>query len=590
MKATERSPITLETTLYALVFVLALGLRLTNLGAAPLSETEASFAMQSFKLARGQPFDISTQPVYVTLTGVIFTLFKDSTATARLTPALAGSLLVFLPLLFGSLTRLSAQTRQAGLILALGIALDPALVSLARTAGSPILALTFLFLALGFFWRGSALGTGILGSLALLSGPDLLTGLFGAGIALAAGWTCARAGVIHLKENPFPSTEAHNRSFWLTSLAYAAGTFLIVGLLWLRVPQGLSGLANLAPAYLEGWTRSSAIPALRLPMAIVLYQPLLVLFGVAAAGRVWIRSGSAHSTVDNLSKLFSLGAVAALLPGMLYPARQVSDASWALIPLWALTALEISRMLPGNLARSLRLPALGLAGVFALFLILIGYNLLRLNNLQAQPILYAAIIGGLLLMALIVTILVSLGWHPAVGITGLAWGFTMIFTVYMFAGMWGLSQVRVNQPAELWIEGVGTGQPEVLLRTIDQLSQWKTGLHQTLEIVVNVESPGLQWALRHHSNVTYTKTKSVPVGQQPAILITDAGQAQSISRNYRGQELVWNRIPAWEGTLPPNLLRWITFREMPTTTQTIILWARNDLFPGGSASMPESQP
>jgi hypothetical protein len=578
MKPSERTTVTIETALYALAFTLALSLRLLNLGAAPLSDFEAAFASQAYKLAQGQAIDVGPQPAYVVLTSIVFALFKDSNSTARLIPAFAGSLLVFLPVLFRSFASISGWMRYAGLILAFGLALDPALVALSRMAGSPILALTFLVLTLGFIGRGNAAGTGISASLALLSGPSLITGLLGLGGA-AVIWYFMPAGIIETTHIIALSGEARSKRFWSRSILFAASAFMVVGLVWLALPQGLAGLAQLIPAYVMGWTQASGVPALRLPATLLFYQPLITVFGLAAIGFAWFGGRKQSHPAEGLGRLLSLWALIALLPGLLYPSRQVFDAVWAVIPLWILTAILLSQLVPGRLHPSLRLPALGLAGLTAMFLGLIWYNLLRLGNLQAQPILYAAIIGGLIVMALIVIVLASLAWHPSVAAVGLAWGFTAVAGLTMFAGMWGMSQVRTNQPAELWMVEPGAGQVNELIRTIHQLSQRQTGLYQAIDIVTDIDSPALHWALRRFQNMVFTR--SIAYDQQPAIILTEGAHPHPRqSSAYRGQELVWRLKPAWEGAAPPNLLRWLTFRESPTTSQTIILWARSDLFIG----------
>jgi len=104
----------------------------------------------------------------VLLTGLLFFLFGDSNAIARLWPALAGSLLVLLPWTFrGYLARYPAG-RIAGLVLAFGLALDPGLVAASRLAGGPMLAAGFGLLALGFAYDRRSLPFGILGGLALI--------------------------------------------------------------------------------------------------------------------------------------------------------------------------------------------------------------------------------------------------------------------------------------------------------------------------------------------------------------------------------------------------------------------------------------
>ena len=176
--------LTLEDTLYILAFGLALGLRLFQLSAAPLSDEEANWALQALDLFSGRQPQLGAQPAYVLLTGLSFAIFNSSTFLARLLPALAGSLLVLLPAVLRPLSGETIHLRVAGLVLAFGFALDPGLVVMSRTAGSLIPALAFGILAMALFARRWMIAAGIAAGLALLSGPALMHGL----LILAISW------------------------------------------------------------------------------------------------------------------------------------------------------------------------------------------------------------------------------------------------------------------------------------------------------------------------------------------------------------------------------------------------------------------
>jgi hypothetical protein len=47
---------------------------------------------------------------------------------------------------------------------------------------------------------------------------------------------------------------------------------------------------------------------------------------------------------------------------------------------------------------------------------------------------------------------------------------------------------------------------------------------------------------------------------------------------YRGQDFAWRQTPLWNSALPQDWIRWVSLREMPKSGETIILWARDDLF------------
>ena len=583
MKSSKQNLITLEHVLYILAFGLALSLRLLNLGAAPLSEFESELALRALDLASGRAGLVGTQPAYIVLTGLIFSIFKASEATARFFPAFTGSLLVFIPLLFKSLFGTTSRTRTAGVLFAFAVALDPGLVAASRLVGGPIPALVFSLLAAGFIWQGKGALAGFLAGLAVMSGPTFIEGAVALGLA-AAGTALLqyKPGSNHVFQPELPH-HLHEPLFWQKSGLFAGTAFLIGGLLWLRFPQGLAELANTIPSYLAGWLQPSGIPALRLPASLLLYQPLAVIFGLAGIFRAWFKP----SFQPDPDRFLSLWAGCALILAMIYPSRQVTSTVWALIPLWLLAASELSQHSLPQPNSPQRLPGLSLAGIVAFFIFLLWYNLLRLGNLNAQLYLYAAIIGGLFMMTVIVVILVSLGWGFEAARFGLVWGSSLIMALYMLSAMWGASQTRSNDPIEFWTIAPGTGQEKQLLATLEDLSTWQYGLKNMVNIHTNLTSPGLRWALRNFPNVSYMTTLDYDLA--PDVILSSSPQTEAGNLpGYRGQEFIWSRTAVWNGVIPPNLLRWLTFRELPSTSQPIILWARGDLFRGGSIPGIES--
>ena len=163
MTDSSRRP-NLETILFALAVFLAFALRLLRLGELPLSDEEARWAMQAFDFTKGLHPVIGPQPAYVLLTALVFYVFQASNFAARLLPALAGAALVFAPRFFRD--RLGGKV---ALILSFVMALEPGLLAFSRQAGSPIMVLSAVVFAWGFWRAGNLRGAGIMAGLALLS-------------------------------------------------------------------------------------------------------------------------------------------------------------------------------------------------------------------------------------------------------------------------------------------------------------------------------------------------------------------------------------------------------------------------------------
>jgi predicted membrane-bound mannosyltransferase len=178
-----------EYLFFLLAFGLALFLRVFQLGATPLNDLEANWALQALQLAQGSlpggSIGFGPQPGYISITGLLFYLLGGSNGLARLWPALAGTLLVLAPWLFSRKVggRPAFFNPKAAILMAFGLAIDPGLVSMSRQVGSPIMALSMLVLAAGCWYLGRDWLAGALAALALMAGPAILTGLLGLSLA-----------------------------------------------------------------------------------------------------------------------------------------------------------------------------------------------------------------------------------------------------------------------------------------------------------------------------------------------------------------------------------------------------------------------
>jgi hypothetical protein len=89
----------------------------------------------------------------------------------------------------------------------------------------------------------------------------------------------------------------------------------------------------------------------------------------------------------------------------------------------------------------------------------------------------------------------------------------------------------------------------------------------------------MRWALRDFPRTGYAN--GVPPGESPSIVITpQEGENPSLEAAYRGQDFSWSVAPGWSGDLPVDLLAWLVARQAPIVEKQVILWVRNDLFPG----------
>ena len=578
------SDLTIEMALYLLAFILALSLRLLNLGQAPLTDGEATWALQAWQVARpgAAAFIPGPQPAYIFLTGATFTIFGASEFWARFWPALAGALLVWSPFLFRH-----PLGRKTALVLAFGLALDPGLVTVSRQAGGPMLALGFGLLALAFWYARHPASSGLLAGLAVLSGPAFWPGVLGIGLA----WLISR--LLHRsaspsgdvfdetgQSSPFPSPAETTRG-----LAVFLVVLLGVGTYLLRYPQGLAAAFASLTAYLDGWTILSRISPLAMVAALLVFQPLAVIFALVSLGR-WLARRFQLEIADPYPLLLPLlWMLTSLLLTLVYPSRQVSDLVWVLVPLWALAAEGLAEYLPGSKPHVISWMQAGLVLVLAA---LFWNTLIATSQIVPQtelpwPVIQAAILVGILVLGALTTSLVALGWSWQISRDGLVWGLAAALLVYTTSALWGAAQLRPNEPHELWGQPPVAGQVHLTMKTLRDLSNWQTGLGNKIDLVSTVDTPSMRWALRDFSAAHFAS--EIPTGEMPAVIITrQSAETPALTAAYRGQDFVWWVHPAWSGPFPDDFIAWLTFRKASLGYEYIILWARGDLFPGGSAA------
>jgi hypothetical protein len=557
-----------EGWLYGLAFLLALALRLIGLGNMPLNDSEASLALQALHLAGGlKPLLLAPHPAYILLTAPFFFLYGGGmNGLARLLPALVGSMLVFAPLLY--------QDRfkpRPSLILAFFIALDPGLVAISRQAGSPILAITFLLFAFGFFRKNSFRWAGIFVGLALLSGPAIWFGI----VSLAISWAIYQAAklLFTTQDESFSfQVDAADRNEFLISLA---GTLLIAGTLFFFVPNGLSAALTSITAYLDGWRSLVTVNSIWMLISLLAYQPFAVLLALIAIFRGWVRPS--HRIIP-----LSIWFVVSLLLALIYPARQISDLAWALIPMYAMAALELTRFV--DVSPEERLEAAG-AILLTAFLWVFGWLNFTATvwsfpgdvSFNQHLIL---LIGAIVLLILSI-VLVAFGWSMRVAQVGLIWGLGITLGVLSLSGTLGVTGLHgIFKPELWWPQGVPL-QADLLISTIDDLSEWDRGNDDAIPVViVGIDSPSLEWALREH----FPKVTNVFDASEPPRLIVSAFALDPNTIGaYRGQDFIWRFTTSWEVAQPRDWLKWVAYREMPQATENTILWADNDLFMSNSA-------
>jgi len=543
--------------LYALALFLALALRLIRLEAWPLSDEEARWAMQAFDLVKGGRPELGSQPGYVLLTALAFFTLQASDFTARLAPALFGAALVLAPYFFRD--RLGDKL---ALVLAFALAFEPGLLALSRMAGSPIMAVSALILAWGAWRTGKIPAAGVLAGLALLAGPQLWPGLIGLAIAYGLG-----RGLLPTEASPI----WQNRQDMLRALAYAVGTFLVLGSFFLLAPGGLGAAFQSVADYFGGWINFEGVPAGRLLLALLVYQFPALILAVVSLVRGMIQR-------DELTISLGLWLLVALVLALAYPNRQVYDLAWALLPLWALATLEVARHLAPIADGTWET-----IGMTAFTLVILAFSGLNLTSIALTPMEPAALqlrwvllAASLALLALSI-FLVAYGWASSVAFQGGVWGVLLALAVYSLSSATAAGSLRTYRTIELWSPGWQAAYQQVLSEQLDEVAGWQLAPAQPLEITVaGIESPAMRWALRAY-RVKFIEATAL-TESPPALIVPSDVESPELQAGYRGQDLVWRTEPLWDQLLLSDWLRWALRHTTFEGQETILLWVRNDLF------------
>jgi hypothetical protein len=354
-------------------------------------------------------------------------------------------------------------------------------------------------------------------------------------------------------------------------------TFIVAGSLLLTAPYGLSAALSAPLAFVQGWFAPSGVPVNRLLIAIPSYHLLPLIFGLAGLVRGWLEK-------DPLTPALGIWLGVAFALALAAPGRQVTDLGWALLPLWALAARELSR-LPGDITR-INGEVIGAAGLTLAILVFAWLDLasitagLDANTLSLRLVLF---FGALALLGLSL-LLVALGWSPQTARLGGVSGLLAGLVIFTLAAAWGAGGLRTTRTPEMWRADPIIDQSALLTQTINQLGEWKRGIPTSLPVtVLGLDSPALDWALRPY---TVRQTSIYDPRLATPLIISYDDPSLAFGQTYRGQDFFWHTVPAWDTASLTDWIDWLTRRKIPVTQDKLILWASADLFPGAETTQP----
>lgn len=554
----------IEVTLFAIALAVAILLRFLNLGSAPLTDPEASQALQAFHLANGKLISLGGQPGYVSLTTFLFYTFSATNFWARFWPALFGSLIVLVPLLYKPWIG-----KRPALLLAFVLAFEPGLTAISRTAGSEMMAITCTLAALGFFLCRKPILAGISAGLAILAGTPFWPGVVTLVLALFLfKW--------FVKQDVFES-EKPEQEFWTPALISAGATLIAVGTLFGTNPLILSGVGSGIADFFASFAATSGVTIGMMLLGLLLTQVLIIplaIYGIAAG----------PEEKNKLSILMIFWMLLLFVFTLLPPSRQVVNWAWFVITLSVLAVIGLEALFGKFVVEQWKL-SLVEAGAVLVLSVYSYLNLLSLvNNPSADSIMLRNQVLAVVLpiaMLLVVTLLIGWGWSFVAARQGLVLGVVAILSFVTFGNTWKAAGLGPRPEAEFWRSGATPVGAQALVSSVEDISLYTHGLVDAIDVkLIGQTDPALRWALREF---TALKTDTVISSDDTtSVLVSDSDISPNLNGLYRGQSIQWKSQIDFSQMDGFDWIKWFDMRDVPLTRNYLFLWARNDLFKGSS--------
>jgi hypothetical protein len=148
---------------------------------------------------------------------------------------------------------------------------------------------------------------------------------------------------------------------------------------------------------------------------------------------------------------------------------------------------------------------------------------------------------------------------------------------------WGLTQLRVADPVELWWPQPTADDVQQLLQVLESTSNYAVGNEHDIQVTVQASPEGaLAWALRDFPHAEFVAALGATV-DSPLVISprddtkTTAEQAPQLGSTYVGQAFTLHYSLASVPTTWPDQLGWYLFRRAATQPERIILWVRQDI-------------
>lgn len=613
--------LSLEWIIYLGLIVLAIIFRLAEIDSIPLTPAETSEALAAWRTISPDgdptPEEFTTDsPILFGMQRIGFTLLGPTELAARLLTMLAGTALVFTPLLFRD-----HLGRGRTLLLVVLLAFSPIALLASRTSSPMIWAALGAVIGIYFFsrfWRNANPVDGVstivgFGLMLLLSEPGgIMLGL----ILVIAAVIAVMSASEMMSESVTPLARVRQLP-WATGIPV---TILIAAAFatgFMTYTNGLAGIGESLNGFFAGWTqRPPGSPWVYPLFTSVYYEPFLWIFAITAV-ILMVR----QNTLTVIDRFLIAWVIMGVVASIFFIGASADHALWLTLPLAGLATHALLQCFV-----SVRLPnlwenasededinrlytvqagkwivgfvALGLFMMFALHLQIIARGLLDSADLGAfitglgsngpRELQNSSLWLVITILLLVVSgLLAASVWGNTTTLQGVGLGLLVFMLINGTAAAWSASVFDYDNPAELW-HTHATAREAVLMReTMIDLANRETLGHRDLPITVVTDAQSgltrngvLAWQLRDFRNTRFVETVEAARASQIVIML-EVANPPDLGGAYVGQRVYITRN--WD----PGQLRDLDFlawwfqrmvRDNPQPDLAVMLWVRRDIY------------
>ena len=544
---------------FLLAFLVGLGLRLWRLGSMRFTLAEAQIAQSTWQMALGKAAELPGNMSYAGLSALLFTVFEPTFFFARLMTALFGSSLILVPWFWRD--RIG---KKAALLLAIGLAIDPILLSFSRQIVTPI------FVVAGLAWAATALKykrpvlTGALLALAFLGGYSF--------------WMVALIGLVAYLVLPKNETQSvdltpfRSKSFLLPFLTSFAISLALISSAFLLNTEGLGGIAAGLVDFVHIFANA---------YELLVYQPIIIAIAYSILPLIF----SFWSLMDDLRAKqpirnlpFLIGWGLSLLLCVLLGRQDLGMLVFAAVFAWLGAATHIASIIDTKPeAREVVFGVMVFQVVILGYLQMVSRRLISVpSNTQDFRFAALAVLAGVLLLV-ITTILVGMGWSREVSRQAFQKSL-LIMLIVLTLGL-GLRSIRSQQDSTTLSLLAGpillpNNDVESIVDEID-----REGRADKTEITYYLGDLEQQFSWFFRNQVDWESAQNV---LQADLMLSESAQDFSAADTYRGRNMELFRRIDQQVVKPVDFLKTMLGEPLPMVSQIGVLWVRLNLFTGAN--------